>query len=276
MKKTTVLVGVGMVLSVLGFFLRKYQISVVKNPETLLFTPMAQESLLLLGLLVLGHLVLGVLVMEGARLVPRYEYAVYTPHGAFFGGTILSGFLLIMAFFIGLMDVKNGYDVFMATNTSGESYPFPLLKLAELSLVVVTGPVIWYLGKNAYEGRVLTERWLLTLPAFAALLHVYSKLKDLAITPDMQEKLYPSLGLLVLAHGIFALASTGIKTPCPRKVVFFAWSAQIFFCVNIHTIPSLYDGMVSFGLHLYLIVLGYGVMANSFCSQREYTTPPLE
>lgn len=276
MKKTNVLLGVGMVLSVLGFFLRKYQISMIKNPETLLFTPMAQETMLLLAVLLLGHMVLAVLVMEGARGFPRYEYAVYSPNPVFFGGVMLSGFLLILAFFIGLMDVKNGYDVFQGTNYAGESYPFPVIKLMELSLVAVTGPVVWYLGKNAYDGMPLRERWMLTLPSFASLFHIYSNLKVLAITPDMQEKLYPSLGLLVLAHGIFALTSTGIKSPSPRKIVFFAWSAQIFFCVNIHTFPSLYDGMISLGLHLYLLSFGYGVMGNAFCSQREYNTPSLE
>lgn len=276
MKKTHLLYGTGLLFSVLGCFLRNYQMSQVKNQDTLLFASFALETLFLMGLLVIAHVVIAFLVLGDARTFPNYEYTVYCSEIGFLAVTVLAGFLLVLSFFIGIMDVKNGYDIFQASAPHEASFPFPWLDLFELSLVAVTGFVLAWLGKNAFDGSVLTERWVTVLPVFTGIVYFYQVFNELTIAPALQEKLYPILGGLSLIHGLYALSTSGIKQPSPRKIAFFSSTSLVFFCTNLSTLSSVYDAMVTLGLHLYLVAFGYGVIKNTYCSQREYTPPEFQ
>lgn len=275
MKKPYLLYGTGLVLSLLGYILRKYQISAVKSIDTLLFTPMAWETLLLMAVILVSHIIIGLLVLGDARSFPNYEYTVYSPYLPFLGINLLAGFLLLLSFFIGIMDIKSGYDIFLATASEEITFSFPVLQLLELSFMAVTGFLLVWLGKNAFEGQLLTERWVTVIPVFAAMMHLYSTFLRVSVTPGLQEKLYPILGGLSLIYGLHALATSAIKEPCPRKLSFFAWSSLLFYFVNLSTLASVYSALITTGLHLYLLSFGAAAIKNTYCSQMECSTPPM-
>lgn len=277
MKKSILLPLVSTVMSVVFFFLRKSQIAGAKNPETLLFTDFAPETIMLTIALVLFHLILFGMLFTGARDLPNYKYTVYCPSQLFIMILATGSLILILSVFIGIMDIMGDYKIYQdLVNQTGVSggYKMPIFEVLGILFGGATGAVMLFLGKNAYRGEELETRWFTTIPAFLALVCLVSVYQNFAVLPNFQEKFYPIMSTFAMVYAYYNVSASSYETPRPRRISFFALSSIALFGVYAGYGISFYHFAVYLGMNIYLLGFSYAVMENAYTSREDYRTPP--
>lgn len=264
-------------LGILTFILRKHQLAQAKDPETLLFVPMATETIVLSVVMIVAHILLVVALGSPSRPLPNYKYTIYHPSIFFFAPILLSSVLMGLATLVGLIDIHTEYRNFK-TMTAGADVPYslPVFDVMQSFFALFVAYLMYEMGKNAYEGETLAHRWWSVIPAFMCCWLFTTQYRIYAISPNFQEKIYPTLGGLFLLHGMYQLAVAAYQTPRPVLLSFFGLSATIFCGVNLASNPSTFDGMLLTSLTLYLLTFTSAVIRNAYASRKEYVTPPVE
>lgn len=277
MKKSILLPSSAVLVSLLVFFLRKEQIAAAKDMTTLLFTANAPETILL-SVVIGGFiaLVCGFL-LSGGRPLPNYTYTVYCPNPFFVTTVAIGSLLMILSVLVGLMDIKNQYDAFIASGAvlAGGSFPFPLSDLLMSLSVAVAGLVMLYLGKLAYRGEELTDCWLTTIPAFFAVFRLVAEYRVYGATPNFQESFYPIFASMSLSMAFYHLSATAYEGARPRSIIFFGLSSVVLSTVVLASGISLYDALIYGGMNLYILGFSAAVIENAYSSREDYRTPPM-
>lgn len=278
MKKSILLPFLSVMMSVVFFFLRKLQISNAKNPETLLFTEFATETLILSFAVILFHFILGGVLYSGARELPNYKYTVYCPNQLFITLLATGSIILVLSTFVGIMDIKSQYDQHISAVNQGvsSSYSMPYFKFAAILFGGATGAVMLFLGKNAYRGEDLEERWVTTIPAFLCLSCLVNAYQSFSTLPNLQEKIYPIFATFSLVYAFYHLSASAYETPRPRLISFFSLSSIAMFGVYAGYGISIYDFSVYLGLNLYLLAFSFAVIENAYSKRENYRTPPAQ
>ncbi len=271
MKKSIILPILTLLVSGIAFFLRKQQISQAKDPITLLFTPGAKETQLLVGLLLGFMLCLALFLLSGGRPLPNYIYTVYCPHPLFLGTVGLGSLVLILSILVGMMDIKGQYDQHILEQVS---FRFPLLFFVGNIVVALVGVVMLYLGWMAYQGIHLEECWLTVIPAYLAVIRMLGEYRTYAILPHIQDKAYPIFGTIFICLSLYHLSATAYVNPRPRLIIFFSLSSVVLTGVILASGVSVYEGTVYLGLNLYMLAFAGAILQNTYISRAEYRTPP--
>lgn len=276
MKKSTLLPSASVVLCVVTYFLRKHQISQVKDAQTLLFEPMAMETILLATLVLVGHIALMIGLNSDSRDLPNYKFTVYCPRFSFFAMTSLASLLLLLSVLMGFLDMKSDYDTALKNSNAYVefSYDFPFFQVCKCMFSLFVAYIMFYLGKNAYEGTTLRKHFLTVFPAFLACWYFMDIYRDYSSLPNLQEKLYPTFAGLSLLHGFYQLAVAAYETPRPILFSFFSLSSVMLLGATLGGPITPYFAMVHCSLVLYLLAFSVAIIENTFCSREDYRTPP--
>lgn len=276
MKKSILLPSAAVLVSFLAFFLRKEQLAVAKNPETLLFATNAPETIMLM-VLIFGFLaVLCGFLLSGGRPLPNYTYTVYCP-SALFVTTVASGsLLLILSFLVGIMDIKKQYDDFVVAGhlITGGTFEFPVVFALSVLVTTVVGMVMLFLGKQAYRGEELTQCWLTTIPAFLSVFRLINEYRSYGATPNFQESFYPIFGSMAMCLALYHLSATAYEGSRPRLIIFFSLASVVLTAVVVASGVPVYDTLVYVGLNLYMLAFSGAILENTYSSRENYRTPP--
>ncbi len=276
MKKSILLPSATVVVAILLFFLRSNQLSVAKDPETLLYAPGAMETTLVMVVLFGALAILGLFLLSGGRELPNYTYTVYCPRPFFMATVVIAAFVLLMSLVIGFMDFSAQYSEFQANQSFGsqESFPIPWALLFTLLASCACGFVMLYLGRLAYRGMVLQEAIYVTLPAYMSCVHLMSSYRDLGSVANLQDSVYPVVGSVFLTLALYHLAATAYVDARPRKIIFFSLGSVLFSGVTLASGRPVYDSILLFSLNLYLLAFSAAVIENTYCTREAYRTPP--
>lgn len=148
MSKTILVPLLTVLFSVLAYVLRAHEINTLKDSETLLYQS-GMESYLFFGMLLLAVAVLGFLLLIGSRSLPNYEYMVYSPNIIFPVTVAIGAGLLILSFFVGILDLKYAVE---QMDLSLFSLVLRVIKCMIVSLGGLAGLVM---VKVAYRGECL-------------------------------------------------------------------------------------------------------------------------
>lgn len=276
MKKSILLPSLSVLVTILCFFLRKNQLNKAKNAETLLYTPMAGETILLLVVLLLYTIALAGLVFTGARSLPNYRFMVYCPSQIFLISIVVAGFLLVLSTCIGLMDIFSVYTAHKGEVNFLEetTYPFPF---GDILLAVgcgLSGATMLFLGRNANNGDEAPEGWMLMSQAFIALFLLIDVYREHSIQPAFQDKIWPLLGGLLMAHSCYLLISSNYTTARPNLFCMLSMCSLVVYGINVASGASLFYIVTGLGYHIFLLTFTVSILENAFCSREEYRTPP--
>ncbi|MFI3253097.1 MAG: hypothetical protein R3Y63_01980 [Eubacteriales bacterium] len=278
MKKSILLPSLSLVMGIVVFILRKYQLANVKNVETQLYTPHATETYLLMGAILLFAVCLGLFLLSGGRELPNYTFTVYCPSPLFMATVVTGSFLYLLSTVVSIMDVQSQYASYLENRSpmNPESFDFPFLTIVNMLLVVLVGMVMIYLGKQAYRGEYLKECWLTTLPAYMGLARLTVTYRNYGSLSSFQDNFYPIFGVMFLALALYHLCATAYVGPRPRKIVFFALVSVLFTGAMLASGICLADKLLSLGSNLYLLAFSAAILENTYSSRENYRTPPPE
>lgn len=265
MKKSIILPSLAGCASVVAFFLRKSQLALAKNPETLLYTDNAPETMALCAFLLFCVVALAGVLFTGGRPLPNYTYATYCPKQLFLffvgGGSLL----MMLSIIVGVIDILGG-----TRSANG----FPATFACKIVIVALVGIVMLYLGKLAYEGKELRDCWLTTVPAFLAVLRLMEEYRGNAAQPNVLDSFFPIFATMSLTMALYHLSASAYLQARPRAVVFFSLTSVLLTGVVLASDLGVYDTMIYVAFNSYMLAFSGAILENTYASRENYRTPP--
>lgn len=276
MRKSTIMPFVAMIGSVLAFFLRKNQLNQAKDPETLLYIPMASETVLLYLVVFAFLLGFAVFLLSDSRSLPNYHFMVYCPHQGFLALVASGAFFMVLSLLVGFLEAKVEIDTYLSSTHDGSLlHAIPFLHYLILFAVTASGGVCLLLGKSAYEGKELEASWIVIYQAFPPLLLLIEIYRDVASSPNLQDKIWAVLAGLALAHSTYHLAAASVSPPKANFFTYLVLSSTVIFGAYAGGDLSFYYILVGLGYHLFLLAFAAATIENAFSSRMDYRTPPV-
>lgn len=277
MKKSILFPSATLCVALVTFFLRKNQLAQAKDLETQIYQANAPETIVLTAVLLIFAVVLGLFLLSGGRELPNYTYAVYCPNPMFMATVVTGSFFFLLSILVGFMDLRRDYDAHLLLLRQGleSSFDLPILSLITMTLVVLVGLVMMFLGKQAYRGEELDYHWLTTLPAYLSTARLMSIYRSYGAMTNIQDSFYPIVGAILLSMALYHLCATAYLAPRPRLIVFFSLLSVVFTAVNLASGMILYDIMLALGFNLYMLAFSAALLENTYTSREKYRTPPV-
>lgn len=268
--KKSLLVPLGTVLlGILCFFLRKHQVAKVKDMETLLYTPFAQETILLYVVVAVSVGVLGFFLFTGSRSLPNYEYMVYCPSLLFPLVVGFASLLLVISFFVGVLDLRFQEGFFQSRTI--QQGVMEILRLLSIPLAAVAGLIM---AKAAYLGETLETNYPILFLACPPVFLVLNTYQTYSHQPNLEDRIWPIFSGLALMYSCYLLAAATVKRPQENLFCFSAMVSMVFFSLSMGGDTSLYLFFVGLGYNLLLSAFAVATMENAFCSLEVYRVPP--
>ncbi len=273
MKKSILLPLATFLVSGVSFFLRKTQISAVKDPETLLYQANAGETMALMGVILLFLAVIGGLLFTGARTLPNHTYTVYCPNPLFAAAVATGSLILVLSMIIGLLDIKSGIDLAKTLGNEAK-YQVNLMEIGKIALTTMAGGSLLLLGTKAYRGKELTDCWLTLIPASLAVLRLVMIYRDFGSTANVQDKIYPIFSAIFTTMALYHLCASTYTPPKPPLIVFYSLGAVVWNASYLAMGIAMFDVVSLVGLNIIFLAFSGAILENAYCSRENYRTPP--
>lgn len=244
MRKELILPVTAVGSGVVGFFLRRWELSTAFEGDTGLPTPGLPVTWALALLSAAVIVALALLCAANRRPFSGGYDKAFASRGntLYMGAMTASAFLMTIGGFLLLPDLP---ELYLAAGTMQRGIPLfnllPRILLAALS--VLSGVSIFQLGKNGYraEGRGKFSLWLL-LPAYNACAWLIVAYQARSGDPVLLDYVYQLFAIITTVLGVYYICSFSFEKGRVFRTAFFSLAALYFIPVALanHHEPAFY------------------------------------
>ena len=237
MKKQILLPGLALGGGVLGFGLRRWQLSSAYLPEEERFLHGAPATLALLGVLALAVLILALLLRKG-RSFDDFLPAFRCPVPAFMGTMAAAGLLFFGAGVLGLLESMKQLALWRMYPASVPLAQPLLLALCSV-LCFPAGLAVLALGRAAYREQMSRAALLLaSAPGFAGLCWLLSTHLAHGVDPILMHFGFQLAAAIVLTLALYFAICPLFGKPHPRAFLFCALFGPVLAMTALADLPS--------------------------------------
>lgn len=262
MRKDIILPGLAVAGGAVGFVLRRWQLASAYDAATQLFVHGAPATFALLGATaVLALLFLA--LCRGGRRPEDFLAAFRCPASSYMAATAASGFLLLGAGLLGLLEGMSQLSLWRVDPVNHLlTYPAALLLCALLAFPA--GLAQLQLGRGAYRGQPAPICSLLAVfPAATGLIHLFVTHLSHGTDPVLMGYGFSlaAAALLMLAHYYVAAFFHG--RPHPRRFLFCALMGSALGLTSLADVPIPFYACLSAAFILSALTFSWALLRNT-------------
>lgn len=264
MRKDLFLPGLALTGGLLGFGLRRWQLSCAYSPDSQLFQQGAPATMVLLGAAAVLLLVLALLCI-GIHPFDDFLPAFRCPIPGQLSLMTAAAFLCVGAGMLQLLRGVDQLNLWRMYAPASIPLSLPVVVLLCGGLCLLGGLGLLALGKSTYQGRMSPAAFVLaSFPAFAGLVWVLAIHLLHGIDPNLM-----GYGFLLCAGVLLTLAHYYAVSFCfdrcrPRRFVFCALGGTVLGGIALADVPHPADAMLLAALALSGLAMTWALLRNSF------------
>lgn len=250
MRKDVFLPGAALVGGLLGFGLRRWQLTSAYVPDTQLFVHNAPATAALLAVLAAVLVVLLVLNRSTGKPVDDFLPAFRCPSPALSGALVCGGVLLLLAGGLGLLRGVEALSMWRGYPGSVQ-LSIPLVMLACGAMCLPAGLGLLLLSRDLRQNRLSrTTGLLLPFPGFVGVFWVLVIHLSHGVDPLLMGYAFLLLAAVFLSLAWYYTAGFFFDRCRPRRLSFCALAGTVFGLTALADFPALPDILLILGLTL--------------------------